>query len=207
MENKYQPWLDWAIEIQAIAQNGLTYAKDVYDLERYERLRELSAEMISSKTEISKEKVRELFCSDKGYQTPKIDTRGVVFRNGKILLVREKNGLWTLPGGWMDMLETVKTNTVKEVREEAGMDVKAVKIIAIQNREKHNRPPHAYRIVKIFVLCELLGGAFQENSETTEADWFTLDDLPQLSDDKSTYEQVKMCFEAAACEVWEPLFD
>ena len=120
MEN----WLKWAIEIQALAQNGLTYTKDVYDKERFERLREISAEMLAEKTDIPVDKVKDLFCNEKGYQTPKLDTRAAIFKDGKILLVHENNGTWALPGGWVDVLESVGSNTIKEVKEETGLDVR-----------------------------------------------------------------------------------
>lgn len=169
MEN----WLKWAIEIQALAQNGLTYTKDVYDKERFERLREISAEMLAEKTDIPVDKVKDLFCNEKGYQTPKLDTRAAIFKDGKILLVHENNGTWALPGGWVDVLESVGSNTIKEVKEETGLDVRNQKIIAIQDRNKHNTPSYAYGICKVFVLCELLGGEFKENTETTEIKYFS----------------------------------
>ena len=111
-----EKWLKWAIEIQSLSQIGLTYTKDVYDRERYQRLREISAEMLAKKTEVSIEKVKDLFCHETGYQTPKLDTRAAIFRNNKILLVHENNGTWSLPGGWCDVLESVKSNTEKEVK-------------------------------------------------------------------------------------------
>ena len=114
-----EKWLKWAIEIQSLAQAGLTYTDNPYDIERYERLREISAEMISEKGNIGLEKVKDLFCNEKGYQTPKIDTRAVIFKDNKILLTHENNGTWALPGGWCDVLESVKTNTIKEVKEES----------------------------------------------------------------------------------------
>lgn len=156
MEEKL--WLNWAIELQSLAQAGLTYGKDVYDRERYERIREISAEMISHKSEIPVEIVKNLFCNETGYQTPKLDTRAAIFNNGKILLVRENNGKWSLPGGWVDVNVSVKENTIKEVKEEAGVDVNADQIIAVQDRNKHNTPQYAYGVCKIFVLCSLIGG-------------------------------------------------
>ena len=118
---KMEKWLKWAIEIQSLAQAGLTYTKDIYDKERYNRLREISAEMIEEKSNVSKEKVKDLFCNETGYQTPKIDTRAVIFKNNKILLTHENNGTWALPGGWCDVLESVKSNTIKEVKEEIAI--------------------------------------------------------------------------------------
>jgi len=170
-----EPWLKWAIEIQAIAQNGLTYVKDVYDKERYERLREISAEMLSMKTGISIEKVKTLFCNEEGYQTPKIDTRAAIFKNDKILLVHEKNGTWSLPGGWVDVLESIRMNTIKEVKEEAGLNIDVEKVIAIQDRNQHNLPIYAYGICKVFLLCHEIDGSFVENNETIGFDYFTLE--------------------------------
>ncbi len=128
-----EPWLKWAIEIQSIAQNGLTYTTGIYDRERYERLRDISAEMLSCKTDIPVEKIKLLFCNEEGYQTPKIDTRAAIFKSGQILLVQENDGRWALPGGWVDVLETIQSNTIKEVKEEAGLTVKTHFIIAIHN--------------------------------------------------------------------------
>ena len=203
-----EKWLKWAIEIQGLAQAGLAYTTNVYDIERYERLREISAEMIEEKSNINLEKVKDLFCNETGYQTPKIDTRAAIFKDNKILLVHENNGTWSLPGGWCDVLESIKSNTIKEVKEEAGLDVKATKIIAVQDRNKHNRPIYAYGICKIFVMCEIIGGEFKENIETTEMKYFALDELPKnFANEKCTKEQVKMCFEARDDEDWKVQFD
>lgn len=203
-----EKWLKWAIEIQSLSQIGLTYTKDVYDRERYQRLREISAEMLAKKTEVSIEKVKDLFCHEIGYQTPKLDTRAAIFRNNKILLVHENNGTWSLPGGWCDVLESVKSNTEKEVREETGLNVKAVKIISIQDRNKHNKPVYAYGVCKIFVLCEVINGKFVENIETTEIRYFSLQDLPHnLAEEKTNKEQIEMCFKAYLNENWQTQFD
>ena len=203
-----EKWLKWAIEIQSLSQIGLTYTKDVYDRERYQRLREISAEMLAKKTEVSIEKVKDLFCHETGYQTPKLDTRAAIFRNNKILLVHENNETWSLPGGWCDVLESVKSNTEKEVREETGLNVKAVKIISIQDRNKHNKPVYAYGVCKIFVLCEVINGKFVENIETTEIRYFSLQDLPHnLAEEKTNKEQIEMCFKAYLNENWQTQFD
>ena len=203
-----EKWLKWAIEIQSLSQIGLAYTKDVYDRERYQRLREISAEMLAKKTEVSIEKVKDLFCHETGYQTPKLDTRAVIFRNNKILLVHENNGTWSLPGGWCDVLESIESNTIKEVKEEAGLDVVAKKVIAIQDRNKHNKPVYAYGVCKIFVLCEVINGNFVENIETTEIRYFSLQDLPHnLAEEKTNKEQIEMCFKAYLNENWQTQFD
>lgn len=202
-----EKWLQWAVELQSLAQAGLFYGKDVFDLERYERIREIAAEMIAYKTEIPLEKVRDLFCSDVGYQTPKLDSRAAIFQDGKILLVQEKNGTWSLPGGWVDVNVSVKENVIKEVKEEAGLNVSADRVIAVQDREKHNQPVYAYKVCKIFVLCTVLGGTFEENSETVQSRYFSLEELPQLAEEKNTREQIELCFRAYEAEVWETQFD
>ena len=202
-----EKWLELIIEIQSLAQNGLAYTNNVYDKERFERLRDISAEMLSMKSDLSLEKVKDLFCSEKGYQTPKLDTRAVIFKDDKILLVKENNGTWSLPGGWVDVLESVASNTVKEAKEETGLDVVPKRIIAIQDRNKHNKPIYAYGICKIFVLCEVIGGKFEKNIETIETDYFSLDELPLLAEAKTNKEQIEMCFKAVNDESWQVQFD
>lgn len=205
--NKNEKWLEWAIELQSLAQAGLFYGKDPFDMERYERIRAIAAEMISYKTEIPAEKVKNLFCNEIGYQTPKLDTRAAVFQDGRILLVKENNGTWSLPGGWVDVQVSVMENVIKEVREEAGLDVTVDQVIAVQDREKHNLPVYAYRVCKIFVLCSVVGGAFEPNIETVESRYFGIDELPALAEEKNNEEQVRMCFEAYHAENWKTLID
>lgn len=203
-----EKWLKWAIEIQSLAQSGLTYTNNVYDIERYERLREISAEMLAEKSGLSIEKIKDLFCNETGYQTPKIDTRAAIFKDDKILLTHENNGTWSLPGGWCDVLESVKSNTIKEVKEETGLDVNAVKVIAIQDRNKHNKPIYAYGICKVFILCDIVGGEFKENIETTEIKYFSLNELPSdLATEKTNKEQIEMCFKAYKDKNWQTQFD
>ena len=170
-------------------------------------MRNIAAEMLSYKTDIPTDKIKKLFCNEEGYQTPKLDTRAAIFKDGKILLVHERSGKWSLPGGWVDVLESIESNTIKEVKEESGLDVVAKKIIAIQDRNKHNTPPYAYGVCKIFIQCEVSGGEFIENIETTEIGYFSLQDLPILSEEKSNGEQIEMCFKAKENENWQVLFD
>lgn len=204
---KNEKWLQWAVELQSIAQAGLFYGKDKFDRERYEQIRTIAAEMISYKTEIPVEKVKDLFCNDVGYQTPKLDTRAAIFEGDKILLVKENNGTWSLPGGWVDVDISVKENVIKEVKEEAGLDVTADVVIAVQDREKHNLPVYAYKVCKVFVLCSVTGGAFEQNIETVESRYFGLDELPVLAEEKNNREQIEMCFDAYHSLNWKTLID
>ena len=205
--DKHDPWLNWAVELQSLAQAGLYYGKDRFDLERYQRIRDIAAEMVAHQSEIPLEKVKDLFCNEMGYQTPKLDTRAAVIRDGKILLVRELDGRWSLPGGWVDVNVSVGENVVKEAREEAGVEVFPRLVVAIQDRERHNQPVYAYKICKVFVLCDLLGGSFQENSETTASGWFSPESLPELALEKNTPEQVAMCFQASRAKCWNTILE
>ena len=198
---------EWAKALQSLAQAGLFYGKDVYDRERYQRVRDIAAEMMAERTDLPMEKVKDLFCNDLGYQTPKVDTRAAIFNGSKILLVRENKGTWSLPGGWCEFNLSPMDNAVKEAKEEAGLNVRPMRLIAVQDRDRHNRPPYAYGVVKIFYLCEALGGQFEANSETTESGWFSLDELPPLAEEKNNREQIEMCFAAQADENWAARFD
>lgn len=206
MDNSAQ-WLAWAVELQSLAQAGLAYGRDAYDKERYARIRAISAEILAHMADLPVETVTELFCNETGYQTPKLDTRAAIFHDGKILLVRENDGRWSLPGGWCDVNVSVGENTVKEVREEAGLDVIPQQIIAVQDRAKHNLPVYAYGVCKIFVQCAAIGGQFMPNIETTESRYFPLDKLPPLAEEKNTAEQIRLCFAANRSPQWETVFD
>ena len=197
--------LSYAMEIQSIAQCGLAYCKDPYDRERYMRLREISAEMVSERLSISAVRIRDVFLGESGYQTPKVDTRAAVFDGcGRILLAHEKNGTWSLPGGWCDVDQSVFSNTEKEVAEETGLSVTAKRLIAVQDWRRHNVTNHLFGVVKTFVLCQPISGAFAENIETTEARYFAMDELPEnLAVEKTTREQIEMCFAAYADPNWQ----
>lgn len=202
------PWLEFAIRIQSIAQAGLQYGKDPFDRERYQALRDIAAEMVSARTELPVDTVRGLFCNESGYQTPKVDTRAAVFRGGKILLVRENNGTWSLPGGWCDVDQSVASNTEKEVLEETGCRVQAKRLIAVQDWRQHNVTNYAYGVVKTFMLCKLIDGSFRENIETTGTSFFERDALPEpLANEKCTKAQILMCFDAGEDPNWQTVFD
>ncbi|RKN71882.1 NUDIX hydrolase [Paenibacillus ginsengarvi] len=191
-------WLEWTQRIQAIAQTGLTYAKDGYDLERYEELREISIAMMREQTGLPYAVVKELFASETGYPTPKVDVRGVVFQDGKLLLVREKSdGKWTLPGGWADIGYTPKEVAVKEIREESGLLVRAVKLLAVLDKKCHPHPPEAYYIYKLFILCEQIGGSLEAGLETSAAAFFAESELAglELSLNRATESQIRLMFE------------
>ena len=195
---------NWAMDLQSLAQAGLRYGHDVFDRERYEEIRRIAGEMMSARTGIPEEKLKTLFLGDEGYQTPKIDTRAAIFKDNRILLVREKKTQeWSLPGGWNDYDQTTAQNCVKEAREEAGRIVEPIKIIAVQDRNHHNKPV----ITKIFYLCKEISGKFTPNDETDACDYFNLDNLPKLSLGRNTKEQIAMCFDANNDPDWDTKFE
>lgn len=201
-------WTELAIRVQSLAQAGLTYGENEYDRERYRELKSIAEEMLAYGMQVPVEKVSLFFSNETGYQTPKVDTRAAVFQEGKILLVHEKNDTWALPGGWCDVNQSVASNVIKETREEAGLDVTAERLIAVQDWRKHNACNLPYGVIKIFVLCKSQGGAFQENIETIETKYFSKEMLPQnLANEKSTAQQILMCFDAYEREQWQTVFD
>ncbi len=203
-----EKWLEWAMRLQSIAQAGLTFGENRYDLDRYNQIRAISVEILQEYTGISYEKIKDLFTSETGYQTPKVDIRASVIRDDRILMVREKiDGAWSLPGGWADVNTSVSESAARECLEEAGAVVSPVRIIAIHQADRHYDFPYPYTVYKIFVECRLNEISFRENTETLEAGFFALDSLPQLSTERNTREQIEMCFSAEKKEVFEALFD
>lgn len=209
-------WLDWARRLQALAQSGLAYAPQHYDAERYEAVREIAAEMMAagSSGDITRDMasditpIRALFASQAGYATPKVDLRAAVFRDGKILLVREReDGCWTLPGGWADVNESPADGTVREVREESGYETRAIKVLAVYDRNRHGHPAIPFHAYKIFFRCELLGGVPATSHETSGVDWFAEDALPAFSSTRVTKAQVGRFFEHSRNPDWPTDFD
>jgi ADP-ribose pyrophosphatase YjhB (NUDIX family) len=175
------PLLDWARRLQAIAQTGVAYTEpSEYDRERYSQIRRIAAEMLAANGDV--DEVDAQLALESGHATPKLDVRGVVFRAESILLVRERsNGKWTLPGGWVDVGESPSEAVVREVREESGYATRAVKLLALYDRDKHPHPPHPWHIWKACFLCQLVDG-IQHNvdAEISQARFFARDALPEL---------------------------
>ena len=175
-------WLLWARELQAIAQTGLTFSQDNYDLDRYRRLRAIAVEMLAVGSNTALERVQGLFDQELGYPTPKVDVRAAVFRDDRILMVREiSDGRWTLPGGWVDVNDSPAHAVEREILEESGYRARAVKLAALFDKNRHPHPPSVHHIYKLMFLCELLGGSATVSQETDAVDFFALDALPELS--------------------------
>ncbi|MED3928716.1 NUDIX hydrolase [Priestia megaterium] len=192
MEHK---WLDWAKQLQSLAQAGLAYSKDIYDVERFELIRNISVEMLSQQTGMEMTVIKDLFASETGYATPKVDIRAVIFKDNKILMVKENSdGSWSLPGGWADIGLTPSEVAVKEVKEESGFDVKAVKLLAVMDMKCHPHPPSPFHIYKMFIQCEVIGGQPMKGVETSAVEFFAENKLPPLSIARNTQTQIEMAF-------------
>ena len=190
-------WIEWARELQAISQTGLHYATDQFDRERYRRIEAISSEILASHTNLSADEFLKLNAAEFGYATPKVDVRGVIFKNSEILLVREiaDNGRWTLPGGWADVNETPSESVIREVFEESGFKTQVVKLLAVYDREKQQHPPaFPYHIYKLFFHCEIIGGEAKASHETSEIAWFGEEEIPELSESRVKKEQISRFF-------------
>src|SRR6476659_3157385 len=162
-------WLEWTQRLQAIAQTGQTYAADPYDIERYEQICTLAPEIAVGYSDAGFEHINWLFANQAGYATPKVDVRGAVFRDNMILLVKERSdGGWTLPGGWADVGDSPADAVVREIAEESGYQTRAIKLLALYDRNKHGHPAYPFHAYKIFFQCELIGGAPATSGETDE---------------------------------------
>ena len=188
--------LDLIRKIQALAQTGLHYARDPFDRERYEELTEIVSRLIESHGSDPAPKIASLLAAERGYATPKVDVRGLVFRNDRVLLVRERSdGCWTVPGGWADVNLSPAACVEKEVREESGFTVRATKLLAVHDRLKHDHPPEFFHSYKLFFRCEITGGEARPSVETSEVGFYGLEDLPSLSTPRITLEQLKRMFD------------
>ena len=196
--------------MQALAQNGLAFSCDPYDIERYTALRELAAEVVATHSAVSIDTVLGLFAAGSGYATPKVDVRGAVFReDGALLLVRERSdGAWTVPGGWVDVGESPSEAVAKEVREESGYVVRAAKLLAVLDRDRHGHPPIAHQVYKLFLRCEILGGeAAATGIETDGVGFFQSTNIPPLSLTRVTPAQIVRLFEHYEHPEWPADFD
>ena len=177
-----------------MAEAGLRYSDGPYDLERYKRLHEVASELLSA------EEKEFIWPVEFGYATPKVDVRAAVIHGGKILLVREASvGKWTLPGGWADLNETPAGNAVKEVREEAGIEVEALKLIACWDKDVQGHPRQPEQVYKLVFLCRLTGDAnvAGDGHETDGAEFFSPAELPELCPYRAAPHYVDLAFRHA----------
>ena len=208
-----EQWLHWAQRLQAIAQTGLTFAVNDFDRDRYGQIASIAAEMMTAGGMGEVDGLQKLFEQQQGYSTPKVDVRGVVIHNDQLLLVREKldDGRWTLPGGWADVGESPALATEREIEEEAGYTARAVKLLALYDRNKHDHPPYIFHAYKVFFRCELVNEVqhLVANVETEETGWFAEPELDalELSIGRVTLKQLKRFFEHDRHPDWPTEFD
>lgn len=208
MNNGDLKWLEWAKKLQAIAQNGLTYSKNPFDIERYQSLSVIAAEIMATYSNVEPSYALNLFAQEVGYATPKVDVRGAVFRGDKLLLVREReDGCWTIPGGWADVGDSPSEVAVREVYEESGYHTRAVKLLAIYDRDKHGHPPLSHYVYKVFFQCELVSGSPSSSIETDGVAFFGEDEIPELSLTRILPAQVARLFEHYRHPDWATDFD
>jgi ADP-ribose pyrophosphatase YjhB (NUDIX family) len=192
------PLLDWIARLAAIAQSGLTFSPNEFDRQRYEQVRAIAAEMASWPAG-DVESVEAVFAAASGYATPKLICRAAVIDRGRILMVKETaDGRWTLPGGWIDIGESAATAAEREVYEESGYRVGVRKLAAVYDKLRHDHPAAPHHSYLLFFLCELLGGTATTSMETSDVGWFARDDLPELSINRATADQIRRMFEHEA---------
>jgi ADP-ribose pyrophosphatase YjhB (NUDIX family) len=190
-------WLLWARELQAIAQTGLSFSRDKYDLDRYHRLRAIAVEMLAVGSNTPLERVQGLYEQDVGYPTPKVAVRAAMFRDDQVLLVREiSDGRWALPGGWADVNQTPKECVEREIREESGFEARAIKLAAVYDHRRQGYVArHPYSIYVLFFICEITGGSASPSLETSAVEFFPRDQLPELSVGRSNAAQIARMYE------------
>ena len=191
-------WFDIATRLKAISQAGKTFAKDGHEQKRHEEIERIAAEILAGYTDMDPPQIVRMLQKDMGYPTPKIDSRGVVFRDGKILLVKEiADGGWTLPGGWCDIGMTPKQNVEREVLEESGFEVKATRLLAVYDRNNQGHTPaYVFDIYKMFFMCEITGGEAKTSNETSDVQFFAKDELPkQFSLGRTLPKQIELFYE------------
>ena len=190
-------WLTIARELQAIAQTGLTFTQDRFDKLRYERLRELAAQLVAEGASVQVDKVLDLMRGENGYATPKVDVRGAAFVDGRVLMVRElSDGLWTLPGGWADVNQSGAECVVREIFEESGFHARALKLAGVHDYRKSGHPPRAlHHVYKLLFICEITGGVATPSNETSEVAFFARDSLPPMSLGRTMPNQVERMFQ------------
>jgi ADP-ribose pyrophosphatase YjhB (NUDIX family) len=188
--------LELARRLLALSQTGLHFSQDEYDRERYREVAQIATQLLALESSVTADKLHAAWFVEDGYATPKIDVRGACFRDGRVLLVRERvDGKWTLPGGWADVNDSPSRAVEKEIEQESGFTARAVKLAAVHDRNRRNYPAYLFHIWKLFFVCEITGGEARGSYETTDVGFFALDELPELSTGRTTAEQIRLVYE------------
>ena len=187
-------WVKWVRRLQSIAQNGRNYSKNEFDLQRYQQVEDVAAEIAARYSDGELQTIKAMFGRETGPATPKIDVRAAVISENKILLVKERGDGWTLPGGWVDPGESPSEAAVRETKEESGYDVNAIRLMAIYDRDRQGHPPCPFHVYKLIFLCELAGGSARTSLETDAVSFYSEEELPALSESRILSPQVKRAF-------------
>jgi ADP-ribose pyrophosphatase YjhB (NUDIX family) len=188
--------LDLSRRLLALSQTGLHFTAEEYDRERYREIGDIAVKLLEAQADVAADAVRQAWFVEDGYATPKVDVRGAVFRDNRVLLVRERvDGKWTVPGGWADVNDTPSAAILKEIEQESGFTARVNKLAAIYDRHKHNHPAYLYHSWKLFFVCEITGGTARTSYETTAVEFFPLDDLPELSTGRSNAAQIRRMYQ------------
>lgn len=171
-----------AQRLQALAQTGLTYTRDVYDRERYEDLMGIAERLLTARFDLPVETLQNLHKVDTGYATPKTDVRAIILHEGKLLMVQEADDEgWSLPGGWADIGDSPTEAVEREVREETGLEVKVSRLLGVWDHNQHGHPPYPWHVYKLIFLCETQGGELAVSHESLDVAYVDPDNLPPLS--------------------------
>ena len=188
--------LELSRRLLALSQTGLHFTTEEYDRERYREIGDIAARLLELQGEVGADAVRQAWFVEDGYSTPKMDVRGAIFRDGRVLLVRERvDNKWTLPGGWADINDSPTSAVLKEIEQESGFTARVTKLAAVYDRNKHNHPAYLFHAWKLFFVCEISGGAARPSYETTAVEFFALDGLPELSTGRATEDQIRRMYQ------------
>jgi ADP-ribose pyrophosphatase YjhB (NUDIX family) len=188
--------LDLSRRLLALSQTGLHFSTEEYDRERYREVAEIAAQLLELQADVTAEAVKRAWFVEDGYATPKLDVRGAIFRDDRVLMVRERSdGKWTLPGGWADVNDTPSRAVLKEIEQESGFTARITKLAALYDRNKHAHPPILFHTWKVFFLCEITGGEARTSYETSGVEFFALDRLPELSTGRATAAQIHRMYQ------------
>jgi ADP-ribose pyrophosphatase YjhB (NUDIX family) len=184
--------LDLSRRLLALSQTGLHFTAEEYDRERYREIGDIATRLLELQSNLAADAVRQAWFVEDGYATPKVDVRGAIYRDNRVLLVRERvDGKWTVPGGWADVNDSPSSAILKEIEQESGFTARIVKLAAIYDRNKRNHPAYLFHSWKLFFVCEITGGEARTSYETTGVEFFPLDALPELSTGRSNAEQIR----------------
>jgi ADP-ribose pyrophosphatase YjhB (NUDIX family) len=197
-------------KLKALADTGLLYSTNDYDRERYNELREISFELLSDVSGNDKENLKMMFAPVAEYPTVKTDVRALILSEDKkqLLLARESaDGKWSLPGGWADVGQSPKEVAVKEVKEETGLDINPVALMAVFDKRKHPHPPQPFYVYKIVIYCEATSSDILKGFDVLDAAWHEVDNLPELSEDRILQSQIKLVYDKVLNNDFTSYFD